>query len=262
MKPFFSAIQYALIAFCLFMQAPVHAEGVSFQLSKTGKSVSLSLSGPGTAYYPAVFALRQDGTWEQLALLQKDSNSLSTGETRQFIWAENSNATESIESLDAVMVRYFEADGVGLGQISFFNHPRAENLLATEYAAGQLKLSATTESQLKPQATWILSPHEMGAAPLNQPLKTRHSQPLAQRIDWSTQTLPATLKIGDGRSEIFLIHETAQGFRLQTIPGNYPPNQELRSAWLNERKTWFALAGITFLLAIAAGLFHRRKPAA
>lgn len=262
MKPLFSAIRYTLIAFCLLIQAPVHAEGVSFQLSKTAKSLSLKLSGPGTAYYPAVFVLRQDRSWEALRPLDKDTNTLSTGEIKQFVWTENSNRPESIESLDALMVRYFEADGVGLGQISFFNHPKAENLLTAEYSEGELKLSAATESQLKPQATWILSPHEIGSVPLNQPLQTQHSQPSAQRIDWSTQTLPSTLKISDGRSEVFLAHETEQGFRLQSIPGNYPSNLELRSAWLNQSKSLFSLAGITFLLAVTAWVFSRRKSAA
>lgn len=261
MKPFLSTLHYLLIGLCLFMLSPVHAEGVSFQLSKTAGSLSLSLAGPGTAYYPAVFVLRQDGAWEQLPPFAKNSHTLSSGETQHFVWKENSGSPQSIESLDALMVRYFEADGVGLGQISFFNHPKPESLLTTEYTAGLLKLSVATESQLKPKATWILTPHEMGAAPLSQPLQTSHAQPIAQRIDWSVQTLPTSVKIGDGRSEVFLVHETEQGFRLQTLPGNYPPNLELRSAWLNESKRLFALAGITFLLAIAACYLSRRKSA-
>ena len=261
MKRISQTLQYALIALGLFMQSPAHAAGVSFQLSKTAKNLSLSLAGAGTAYYPAVFVLRQDGSWAQLTPFGKNSNTLSASETQQFIWQESGSAPASIASLDALMVRYFEADGVGLGQMSFFNHPKTEHLLSTAYSAGQLKLSAATDSQLKPQATWILSPHEPGAAVLTQALQTQHSQPAAQRIDWSTQALPSTIKIGDGRSEVFLIHETEQGFRLQIIPGNYPPNSELRSVWLNESKTFFTLAGIPLLLAIAAWGLSRRKAA-
>lgn len=262
MKRIFKTIQYTLMVLGLFMQFPVHAEGVSFQLSKTAKILSLSLSGPGTTYYPAVFVLRQNGSWEQLAPLGKNSNTLSTGEIQRFVWNENRNSPESIASLDALMVRYFEADGVGLGQISFFNHPKTEHLLRSEYSAGQLNLSAATESQLMPKATWILAPHELGAAALTLPLQTRHSQPSAQRIDWSDQKLPTTLQIGDGRSEVFLVHETEQGFRLQIIPGNYLPNSELRSFWLNESNTLFGLAGITFLLAIVSLALTCRKAAA
>jgi len=252
---------FALTALLLPLSAL--AGSVSFQLSLTVPELTVTNQGNGSAYYPAVFRLLADGSWSQLAAVDKPAE-LAAGARMKLTWPELRPREQlpPLERMQPVMVRFFDQAGVGFGQISFFHTPpAAKTTLRASYAGGLLQVEAP-DAVFSIAASWLLWPLEEGIRPIHLPVRFEHRQPPAQRIDWLRQGRePIKLDTGGAQPEAMLLHETGQGFVLQRVPNGGLQGREQRAVWLNATKTFYAAALIA--LALAAGfmlLQYLRRP--
>jgi len=245
-------LMFALSALLLPLSAL--AGSVSFQLSLTAPELTVTNQGNGSAYYPAAFSLRTDGSWSQLAAIDQPAE-LAPGAHARFAWPELRPREQlpPLERMQPVMVRFFDQAGVGFGQISFFHAPpRAKTKLRAAYVAGVLQIEPP-DAVFSIRASWVLWPQEDGIRPIRLPLGFEHRQPPARRIDWLGQgKAPVQVDTGAGRPEVILLHETEQGYTQQLVPGGGLQGREQRAVWLNSTPKFYVASLIA--LALAAGL--------
>lgn len=219
----------------------------------SGSTLTVTLLGDSAAFYPAVLRMLPDGRWERL---QPKPGSvvpaeLLPGKKFEMAWpdARPLQSLAPLVSLQPVMVRYFEADGVSFGQIAFFHPPPvARETLKVGYADGSLVIEPpATSSAIR--ATWVLWPQEEGIAPIQKRLRFEHEQPAAQRIEWRPGARASHIDTGRGQPEAVLLHETAQGYFQQTMADGGVRGRQQRAAWLEASATFY---GITLLFALAA----------
>src|ERR1035437_895069 len=158
--------------------------------------------------------------------------------------------------MQPVMVRFFDQVGVGFGQISFFHAPpAAKTALKARYVSGALQIEppdGVPSGVPSIRASWVLWPQEEGIRPIRLPVRFEHHPPPALRIDWRRQgRVPFQLDTGAGQPAAILIHETDQGYALQSVPGGGLQGREQRAAWLDATPKFYAASLIA--LAIAAG---------
>ncbi len=252
---------------------PAYAASIYSDLSLTNNTLTLTNRGDSTAFYPAVLRLLHDGSWEQIALPvgSVPSAELLPGATLDLEWPTSSPQQQAfpLETFRPVMVRFFDSAGTSFGQISFFTQPpAATTVLDAHYDNGLMTLVPPRgEGNDAIRATWLLWPQEEGIAPLFGALAFKHSQPPAQRIEWRAGMAPLPLDLGAGLPAVMLIHETSNGFTLQTVAGGGVQGTQQRSAWLNAKETLFrfaggiaAAAGVLLLCFFARGWRARQRP--
>jgi hypothetical protein len=107
-----------------------------------------------------------------------------------------------------------------------------------------------------------LWPQEDGIRPIRFPLRFEHRAPPTLRIDWRRQgAVPFQLDTGAGQPEVILLHETEQGYALQSVPGGGLQGREQRAAWLDATPKFYAASLIALLIAASAMLLQfLRRP--
>jgi hypothetical protein len=239
----------AVLLALVFLAWPAQAASIYFGMSLTGNTLTLTNQGDTTAFYPAVLHLLHDGRWEALALpagLTQPAE-LLPGATLDWVWPTASPQQQAfpLEVFQPVMVRFFDSAGTGFGQISFFMQPpAAATLLEAHYDNGLMTLEPPpADGNDAIHATWLLWPQEEGIAPLFGAIAFEHRQPPAQRIEWRAGMAPLQFDLGAGLPAVMLVHETSNGFTLQSVAGGGLQGVQQRSAWLNARAILFTFAG-------------------
>jgi len=248
------------------------AGDISFRLSLSGSTLTVTLLGESPAFYPTVLHMLPDGRWEPLA--PKSGSPLPAellpGKDYQLEWPDTRplQSLTPFERLQPVMVRYFEQDGVSFGQISFFHPPPpATAPLQAGYSDGLLMVSppavnrAPSDTAHAIRATWVLWPQEEGIAPLHQALSFEHVQPAAQRIEWQPGANAIQFNTGKGQPEAILLHESAQGYVLQTLLGSGLQGRQQRADWLEANSKFYGIALLAALAAVIALLLYRVRVA-
>jgi hypothetical protein len=158
-----------------------------------------------------------------------------------------------IESMQPVMVRFFDQSGVGFGQISFFNAPpTAKTALKAGYVDGALQIEPP-DAASSIRASWVLWPQEEGINPIRLPVRFEHRAPPALRIDWRGQgRVPFQLDTGAGQPAVILLHETEQGYAQQFVPDGGLQGREQRAAWLDATPRFYAASLIALIFATSA----------
>ena len=229
------------------------AGSISFQLSLTEATLTVTAKGDSTAFYPAVFRLLADGRWERLAGV---SGGLPAAELLpaahlDFLWPEMRPLASlpPLERLRPLMVRFFDQAGVSFGQISFMQPPpAASETLPARYVDGQLTVAPPGSGGV--HASWIIWAQEEGIAPIRGPVVFEHVQPPARRIEWHAGMKPLRLVTGAAQPLAMLLHETPQGFALQTVARDVAQGRQQRSGWLDARSWWYGLALLAVVLAL------------
>lgn len=255
------------------LACPAQAASIYFDMALTGNTLKLTNQGDSTAFYPAVLRLLHDGRWEALALpagLTQPAE-LLPGATLDWVWPASSPQQEAfaLEAFRPVMVRFFDSAGTGFGQISFFTQPpAAATLLEAQYDNGLMTLEPPpADGSDVIRATWLLWPQEEGIAPLFGALAFEHRQPPAQRIEWRAGMAPLSFDLGAGLPAVMLVHETSNGFTLQSVTGRGLQGAQQRSGWLNAKEILYTVAvgiaaavGILLLWFVARTWRARQKP--
>jgi hypothetical protein len=239
----------------LLLALSAQAGNISFNLSINGNTLTLSNQGDSPAFGPSVLRLLDNGHWEVLqpAPGVKAPLEFKPQAQYQLTWPQRpapASAT-SLETLQPVMVRFFDQAGADFGQISFFNQPQpaGDDLrLEAGYVDGRLRVAPPKNPDLK--ASWLVAAHEEGIAGLTDALSPK-SQPDAVRIEWPASGEVRHFDLGRGMPVVFLIHETTQGLRSQVVVSGRVPGRQQRATWLDRSKQ-FSIAALAALLAGAA----------
>jgi len=244
------------------------AGDISFRLSLSDSTLTITPLGQSPVFYPAVLHMLADGRWEALA--PKSGLALPAellpGKDYQLEWPDTRPLQDltPFERLQPVMVRYFEQDGVSFGQISFFHPPPpATAPLQAGYSEGLLVVRppAARDTAHAIRASWVLWPQEEGIAPLHQSPGFEHVQPAARRIEWQAGANAIQIDSGKGQPEAVLLHESAQGYELQTLAGSGLQGRQQRAAWLDASSKLYGMALLAALAAVAALLLYRARAA-
>lgn len=246
-----------------------HAGNISFNLALTGTRLALINTGDSVAFFPGALTMQADGRWQPLSppTGQQGLTQLPPGERMELVWpdARPLENLSALEHLRPTMVRFFDQAGVGFGQISFFTTPPAAAAsVIADYAHGVLRLLPPRGEAIR--ATWVLWPREEGISGIRGALKGDDIvQPPAQRIVWRPDAKAARVFTGAALPPVVLIHETAQGYRLQKVAAGWPGGKQQRSPWLEASRVFYALALAFAAMAVGAMLWpwwRRRRGAA
>lgn len=267
-----SLLRRGLLACTIFLYSlSATAESISFRLSLTGSSTLIvTMIGEGQAFYPAVLHMLPDGRWEPL--VSKPGSALPAemlpGKNYELEWPDTRSpqSLTPFEHLQPVMVRYYEKDGISFGQIAFINTPPpAMETLQVGYSNGSLVIAppeanrAASADSNTIRASWVLWPQEDGIALIHKPLHFEHRQPPAQRIEWQSGASAFHINTGKGEPDAILLHETAQGYVLQTVAGSGLQGRQQRTAWLDASSKFYGAALMSaFVAAIALLLYLLR----
>ena len=252
-----------LALFALMLASTAFAGNVSFGLSVNGTELVVTNQGNTSAFYPAVFRLKPDNSWTQLKAVAAPAE-LAPGAHLQVVWPDTAGeeALSEIVRMQPLMVRFFDQAGVGFGQISFFRAPAPAPIpLKAEYVGGRLRIEPP-EAGAFIGASWVLWGQEDGIRPIRQAVKLEHRQPPALRIDWQRQGRePFQIDTGAGLPAVTLLHQTVQGFFLQSVPDGGLQGREQRAVWLNSSAMFYGLAGLLLVLGVSALLLQfLRRP--
>lgn len=242
-----------LAAFASLVSSESSAGNISFQLSLTGSILTITERGDSSAFYPSVLRLLPDGRWEPLAAATKTAlpAELAPGAHVDFVYPETSQPQTSFARFQPAMVRFYDSAGIGFGQISFLHQPPpASETLQANYSGGKLVITPPANASGSIRASWLLWPQRDGISQIRGPQKFEVRQPAALHFDWRPGMESTRIDTGVGQPAAMLLHETASGYFLQTIPGDLRVNEQ-RAAWLNENRLFYRLA---IFLAIAAVL--------
>lgn len=268
-----SILRCGLLACTIFLfSLSAAAEGISFTLSLTGSSTLIvTMAGEGQAFYPAVLRMLPDGHWE--SLVSKPGSALPAemllGKNYELEWPDTRlpQSLTPFERLRPVMVRYHEKDGISFGQVTFFHTPPTTTKpLQAGYANGSLVIAPpeanragdTTSNTI--HTTWVLWPQEEGITLIHKPLNFKHVQPPAQRIEWQPGAIASHINTGRGEPDAMLLHETSQGYVLQTVTGSGLQGRQQRAAWLEASSKFYGAALLfSFVAAITLLLYLLRS---
>ena len=260
-----SLLSCFLVVSAMLLALPSDAtEDIAFRLSQEESKLSVTLLGSSSAYYPSVLRVRSDGVWERLPVFMGPIPrvELRPGETFEMEWPArvHSNQIHSLEQAQPVMVRYYEQIGIGVGQIGFFYPPpKAEGLLVAGYKRGLLAIRGGPNQSGEVAATWVLWPHEDGVETALGPFGLDGTQPPARRIDWRSTTGEVRIDTGRGQPEAILLHETAGGYLMQTVPGGqrapYP-----YALWIEAATALYRASLVALAIAVLTLLLQRMRP--
>lgn len=257
--PVFRRSIFLSLMACFLAAASFNASAgnVTFNLTLTGSRLTLSQQGNSSAFYPAVLRMLPDGRWQPLALAPGEVRPavMVAGAKLDFVWPEARllQSLPPFERIQPMMVRFYDQAGVSFGQISFFNQPPpASETLQADYASGQLVIKPPAGSSSTILSSWLLWPQEEGIAPIRKPVQFEHQQadqqPPARHIEWRPGMEKLRIDTGAGQPTAVVLHETAQGYVLQSIPSGGLQGRQQRSAWL-DASGWLYKAGIAAAVA-------------
>jgi len=244
----------SIAVFTLIVSPLASAGNISFQLSLTGSNLTLTEQGDSSAFFPKVFCLLQDGRWQQLSLTSPTAPpvELTSGTHLDFIYPEQWQTAFS--GMQATMVRFYDAAGVGFGQISFFHQPSlANDTLHAVYSEGKLIITPPASGPIR--SSWLLWPQQDGIAQIRVPQKYMSAQPVALHFVWHTGMESPRIDTGAGQPAAMLLHETASGFFFQPIAGGLQVNEQ-RCFWLNQSRYFYELALILAGFALLIFMFY------
>ena len=230
------------------------AGDITFNLSLTGSTLRLTQQGSSSAFYPVVLRMLADGQWQPLAIAPGETApaEMVAGDHLDFVWPEK-RALQSLppfERIQPMMVRFFDQAGVNLGQISFFNQPPvAGETLAAGYVNGQLEITPPADNPGAIRSSWLLWAQEEGITSILKPIRFDHQQPQARHIEWRSGMGKLRVATGAKLPESMLLHETAQGYTLQSLPGGFLQGEQQRAAWLDAGKWFYGASGLALVLA-------------
>lgn len=253
-----------LLACAIWMvSCPAIAGDTAFRLTLDGSTLTVTTLGKDQAFYPAVLRLLPDGRWQPLSAQPGSSlpAELITNADYRLAWpgAQPPQNFSRIENLLPVMVRYFDVNGASLGQIAFLNTPPpATDALQAGYIDGSLAVSPPKTGQ-PIRASWVLWPQEERMTALNKTLQFMHQQPQAERIAWQANTDTHHINTGGAQPDVMLLHETKQGFVLQTVAGNNLTDRQQRTNWLDASTLLYRAALAALLTAIALHFIRTRR---
>ena len=253
---------------CFLALATLNASAgnVTFNISLTGSILTLTQQGDSSGFYPVVLRMLPDGQWKPLDLAPGEvaPAEMGVGAQLDFVWPEARPLTSlpPFERIQPMMVRFFDQAGVGLGQISFFNQPpTASQTLKAGYASGQLVIEPPPSSSIR--SSWLLWPQEDGIEPIRYPVQfDQHRQPPARHIEWRSGMGELSVNTGDGQPVAMLLHETEQGYTVQTISSGGVQGKQQRSAWLDAGRWFYGVGGLAAAAAailIALHFVGRRR---
>ncbi|MBI5923955.1 MAG: hypothetical protein HY847_20180 [Betaproteobacteria bacterium] len=265
-------LKLLLTLFAMLFSCSSFAGSISFHLSLTGTTLTLTSKGDSSAFYPEVFRLRADGQWERLARTSSAASpaELMPGAQLDLRWPQSLDgrpleSLPPLEQLRPLMVRFFDQAGVSFGQISFMQAPLIANeTLTARYMNGELSVSPPRTSDIR--ATWVIWPQEEGIGPIHRQVVFEHIQPPARRIVWQAGANPLRLSTGAAEPLVMLLHETPQGFKLQTVSRENGAGRQQRTGWLDAQAWLYGAAllavALALLLPLAQWLQARRGRAA
>ena len=256
-------VRTMLIAVVPLLPVLAAAASLSFGFSLSGSDLAVENRGGATAFYPAVFRIESDGRWRRLGADGTPAE-LEPGATLKVNWSDPRPEEQwsAIERMQPVMVRFFDQAGVGFGQISFFRAPPAAPWsVKAGYDGGVLQIEPPVGAPTV-HSTWVLWAREEGIEPIRLPVRFEHRPSPALRIDWLRRgPVPFRLDAGAGQPEVLLIHETGQGYVLQSVPKGNLQGREQRAAWLDAAPRLYAAALIGLVIAASVILSqYRRRP--
>lgn len=260
-------LRRGLLACAVFLVSLSAMAGeISFRLSLTGSTLVVTMVGDGQAFYPAVLRMLPDGRWEPLAPTPGSvlPAEMLSGKNYELEWPDQRplQSVTPLERLQPVMVRYYEKDGVSFGQIAFINAPQPTiETLQADYSNGSLVITSPEANRADGasnaiRATWVLWPQEEGIALIHKPLRFDHVQPPAQRIKWQSGASVFHINTGKGEPEAILLHETAQGYALQTVSGSGLQGRQQRVAWLDASSMFYGIALMFAFIAMITLLLY------
>ncbi|MDD2307950.1 MAG: hypothetical protein PHH91_00015 [Desulfuromonadaceae bacterium] len=247
------------ILIALAWVSPAAAGTINFNLELQGDHCVVTNSGDSPVFYPVVYKLGSSRQWLPLKSdLQSaelpPGGALSLRLPRSGTTGSATANQPDLDSLQLLMIRFFDQAGVSFGQVALLRPPPQSryNLKGT-YAGGRLRLEAPPEDS-GIRATSVLAPFEEGIRPLSGALSFTHHEPPATRIEWRRKQ-SADIGIG-AASDVTLLHETADGVLLQTMQINRARKIEQRTAWLYKRRAFYlvgALCGLCGMLLCIVG---------
>ena len=246
-----------MFAAAVLVPLPAAAASLSFDFSLSGSKLTVRNRGSASAFYPAVFRMTSSGKWQRLGG-DGGAAQFAPGAALILGWPEPRPESQSsaVASLQPVMLRFFDQAGVGFGQIAFLgSRPLAAWPLQARHQSGALLIDPPSARMSAVHTTWVLWAQEDGIGPIRFPVRFEHDPTPALRIDWHRRGAePVRLYTGAGQPDVSLIHETVQGFALQSVPGGRLQGREQRAAWLDAAPIFYAAASITVVVALGAWL--------
>lgn len=262
-------LRHGLFACAVFIVSlDASAGNISFSLSLTGDKLTLTHQGDSVAYYPAVLRMMPDGKWEPLATMpgKAPPTELALGGSSEWLWPEMRPLQNlpSFERIRPMMVRFFDQAGVSFGQISFFNQPpAATETLQASYVDGKLVVTPPAVTHGAIRSSWLLWPQEDGIESIRKPIQFNHTQPPAKHIDWHSGMEKVGVDTGAAQPGAMLLHETDQGYTLQSVLGSNLQGRQQRAAWLDAAQWFYGMGILAAALAVIMVLLHlvllRRK---
>lgn len=231
------------------------AGNIVFNFELRGTQCVVASRGDSSAYYPVVFQLDRSGQWIPLKSNLHSSELLPGGTLSAELTPGTLSNKPDIGDLRVVMARFFDHSGVSYGQVAVLRSPPVSGYKITAAYAGKHLLLSAPAGTDKIRATWVLAPWEEGIAPALRPQSFTYRQPPATRIGWK-KTAHAEIDTGAGLPAVMLVHETPDGFALQTVQKGNKKYSAQRTAWLNLKRPFYVMAvlfgicGILLLLCM------------
>lgn len=247
---FLFSILMALVA----APIPAAAGSIAFDFKRQDTSCVVVNRGDSRAYYPSVFQLARDGKWVPLKTDGQQAELPPGGTLTAGLLGTASEphaGQPGIDSVQAVLIRFFDQAGVSFGQVALLRPPPAtSHAIKAGYVNGRFRMHAPLEQDTI-QATWLLAPYAEGIAPIVRPRTFTHLQPPAPRIVWNSNPF-ADIDTGASLPAAMLLHETPAGITLQTVQTSRAKKIAQRASWLN-MKNQFYLIGL--VCGICGALF-------
>lgn len=241
----------------IFVPLTAWAGTIAFSLSLTDSTLTAKSVGDSSAFFPTVLRLRPNGHWEALPVSPGTTlpAELVPGAHFDLSWTQTPNSSQSpspLETLQPLMVRFFDQTGVSFGQISFLQSPsKATDILPAYYKNGKLNIIPPWDAGIEHliRASWLLWAQEEGITAIRSPLRFETQQPSARYIKWRKGMRPICIDTGAHQPLAILLHDTGQEYRIQVVSPSRLESREQRSVWLDASPVLYRLALLILLTA-------------
>lgn len=241
----------------LLAMSVAQAGNIFFNFTIGHGRLALTNLGDSPAYYPVVYRLGVSGIWEELPPVGTVAPAeLGSGARTELRWLPpvGNAAAHPLAATQPLLIRFFDQAGADFGQIAFLNPPpQGEQSLFAEYRDGLLHIRPPGGAG----TSWLLWARQEGIEPLHGSLSLEQRQPGVRRIDWQVGMPTQQFDLGAAQPDAVLIHQTAEGLRMQTIARGMGAGSEQQRGW------WRALIGLLAGLVLLGGGFwlaRRRWP--
>jgi hypothetical protein len=246
----------------VFVPLTAWAGTISFGLSLTGSVLSAKSEGDSSAFFPAVLRLLPDGQWEQLPVTPEAISPAELAPAAHFdlSWTQipkGPQNTLSFESLQPLMVRFFDQAGVSFRQITFLQSPAKSSVtLPAGYEDGELVIAPPGDAGAEHaiRSSWLLWAQEEGIAAIQNPLRLDDRQPSAQHIEWHKGMASVRIDTGPRQPSAILLHDTGQQYEMQVVSAGLE-SRDQRSAWLDASPVLYGLALLLLVAGVSLLLF-------